>query len=540
MTSAEAPPLNAPARAELSPLADTAMLMDYAGNHPGKLATIIALSTFPGDGFATHAEVINRLNSIQGEDPGWDFTDSRSLPAAYCRKSLAPAGLVEFGTKVSVKGVPVEAVRLTPTGLTEGIMLAGALIPFDATAPEGTSLQEAMGGSQQQRVLGNGEPSRLAMYRTLLDAPRGVVAGVDLQRATGLSQGTASSIVKELDTAGIFSSIERSAPANRLFHLAEPPQSVHNLPIHTRGDTLAIIKAAMQLRAHGKTQATGAEILEMSVLPAGSDPGVAWGVFTRWLRESNNSFLTEQTPHDNIALRTRIAITRTWRPFLRELLRVRQLLAEGAEDAANFRANALAYGQDLVNHPKILATVLARAEAYSRRGSDDWLDHIAGFVPDEGIAAPELHRIATAALGAKITYKKFRKRLGRAATLTITEQQGGGSSGNSISYVTPPPRFAADWTNDAACRGQDPDLFYPEGIGEAAVAQAQAAQRICNGCVVELACLKTALTERVKKFGVSGGVWWDRKHRPGLTPDKRRAALAVRIDAQPKRQDLPA
>jgi WhiB family redox-sensing transcriptional regulator len=518
-----------------------AMLMDYAGNHPGKLATLVALSTFHdetvGPQFATHAEVVNRLNLIQGDEPGWDFTETRSLPAAYCRKSLQPAGLVEYGTKVSVKGTPVEAVRLTPLGLTEGLILAGALIPLDWGAPEGASIQGAMGASQQQRANGGGEPSRIAMYRYLDSSPRGVAAAVDLQHAANISQGTASSVVRELDNAGILSSVERSDPANRTFTLNEPPAGAHHLPKHTRADTRAVIKAALLLQAHGKTQVTGAEILELTMLPAGADRGVAWANFTAWVRGSGSSFLSEQTAHDNIALRTRIAITRNWRPFIHELLRVRQLLTSADEASETFRARTLEFGQKLAQRPKMLAAVLGQAEAYSRRGSDDWLEQVAGIVPDEGVSAPDLHRLVGSALGVRITYKKFRRRIGRIPILTITEQPGGGTSGNTISYVTPPPRFGSNWADEAACRDKDPDIFYPEGThGPVAVAQAERAKDICSTCPVRLPCLKTTLEKPGTKYGVSGGVWWERKPYPELDKEDERNARAVRIDTKPMKR----
>ena len=56
------------------------------------------------------------------------------------------------------------------------------------------------------------------------------------------------------------------------------------------------------------------------------------------------------------------------------------------------------------------------------------------------------------------------------------------------------------WEDDAACRGMNPELFYP-GQGES-VAEARA---VCEECPVRRECLSTALA-RPEMFGVWGGL----------------------------------
>lgn len=51
----------------------------------------------------------------------------------------------------------------------------------------------------------------------------------------------------------------------------------------------------------------------------------------------------------------------------------------------------------------------------------------------------------------------------------------------------------------AACRGVDPDLFFPDR-GESL----EPAKRVCRGCPVQVACLDHALAGN-EKFGVWGG-----------------------------------
>jgi WhiB family redox-sensing transcriptional regulator len=55
------------------------------------------------------------------------------------------------------------------------------------------------------------------------------------------------------------------------------------------------------------------------------------------------------------------------------------------------------------------------------------------------------------------------------------------------------------WRQRAACRGVDPDIFYPVSEEEADEARA-----ICDDCTVREACLEYALTNR-ERDGVWGG-----------------------------------
>lgn len=61
------------------------------------------------------------------------------------------------------------------------------------------------------------------------------------------------------------------------------------------------------------------------------------------------------------------------------------------------------------------------------------------------------------------------------------------------------PRPTPNWRSIGACRGLDPEIFFPEDdAGE------RAAKDVCAGCVVRLACLEYALATR-EKHGVWGG-----------------------------------
>lgn len=65
---------------------------------------------------------------------------------------------------------------------------------------------------------------------------------------------------------------------------------------------------------------------------------------------------------------------------------------------------------------------------------------------------------------------------------------------------------ARNWRDLAACRGADPDLFFPAPAPGTEAARRQAAQAItfCTGCPVRPECLDFAVSTR-QDHGVWGG-----------------------------------
>ncbi|MCZ4096734.1 WhiB family transcriptional regulator [Streptomyces sp. So13.3] len=70
-----------------------------------------------------------------------------------------------------------------------------------------------------------------------------------------------------------------------------------------------------------------------------------------------------------------------------------------------------------------------------------------------------------------------------------------------------------NWRHRAACRAEDPELFFPVGSSGPALLQIQQAKAVCRRCPVREECLSWAL-----EAGQDAGVWG------GLSEDERRAA----------------
>lgn len=65
-----------------------------------------------------------------------------------------------------------------------------------------------------------------------------------------------------------------------------------------------------------------------------------------------------------------------------------------------------------------------------------------------------------------------------------------------------------DWRADAACLGEDPELWFPVGTEGPAQVQAAAAQEICAHCPVAEQCYQLGLALGAKS-GIWGGRWFD-------------------------------
>ena len=79
-----------------------------------------------------------------------------------------------------------------------------------------------------------------------------------------------------------------------------------------------------------------------------------------------------------------------------------------------------------------------------------------------------------------------------------------------------------NWRDHAACRQEDPDLFFPIGSTGPALLQTEQAKAVCSRCPVQEQCLEWAL-ETDQAIGVWGGT--SENERRAL---KRRRAAARR------------
>ena len=61
-----------------------------------------------------------------------------------------------------------------------------------------------------------------------------------------------------------------------------------------------------------------------------------------------------------------------------------------------------------------------------------------------------------------------------------------------------------NWRQQAACRHEDPDLFFPIGTSGPALLQTEQAKAVCRRCPVREPCLRWAM-DTDQSLGVWGG-----------------------------------
>ncbi|WP_405461529.1 WhiB family transcriptional regulator [Streptomyces sp. NBC_00101] len=81
--------------------------------------------------------------------------------------------------------------------------------------------------------------------------------------------------------------------------------------------------------------------------------------------------------------------------------------------------------------------------------------------------------------------------------------------------------MTTDWRTHAACRTEDPDLFFPLGNTGPALVQTDEAKAVCRRCPVTETCLQWALDTN-QDTGVWGGLAED--ERRNLRRRTRRSA----------------
>ena len=81
-----------------------------------------------------------------------------------------------------------------------------------------------------------------------------------------------------------------------------------------------------------------------------------------------------------------------------------------------------------------------------------------------------------------------------------------------------------EWLATARCIGEDPELFFPVGSTDLALAQTERAKRICGRCPVVLECREWSLAT-AQDAGVWGGL--SEEERRDIRRERRRRSASL-------------
>jgi WhiB family transcriptional regulator, redox-sensing transcriptional regulator len=85
----------------------------------------------------------------------------------------------------------------------------------------------------------------------------------------------------------------------------------------------------------------------------------------------------------------------------------------------------------------------------------------------------------------------------------------------------------APWMTEAACRDEDPELFFPVSAKGASTEQIRDATAICRQCGVQAECLRYALVNHVRH-----GIWGGRTEQERLIMTRVRRGHRLRSPGQ--------
>lgn len=496
--------------------------------HPAKLVTLGALALDPAREFSP-GELRNEVNRLQGESPGWQFTHLDSAPFGYCEGPLERAGLVVISRKYA--NGQNRTVRITDYGVTLGLSIVGALLPIAARSRT-PPIQEILSTPYQSSA--GGSMLRIAFYRALLQAGDAGLTTPTLAEYCKAPSTSIARIANELRQRGLITTIDPLNPANRRFSLSAPSERVYRSDTDRR--TAVVLDLLVELQADGASELTGADIQAhiRDRLPD-LDPKEAFSSLTRWVRRrrgGNPGFIQEIiTASGNKPLQ--IALARKSRGVIRELLKVRHLVA--TDDKYRQRTAAAAI-ELLTERPDVIASVLARARSTSRRkaaAEKRWFRHIVDDIPTDGITIRDLFQQVSKRYDVTISYAAFQRSLARNRDIETFPRKAGNPTGHVQAKIY---RFPANWQEQARCKTPTNRKLFSQDEETATPDQIESMKRVCRGCEVRRACLRTGL--EAKGAGIWGGMTTE--ERDALSQKTQQRLLrTIIIEPNLKPQSLP-
>lgn len=469
-----------------------------------KLATLAAMDQTP-DEFLSSVELCKGIDELQGTKVGWSFaTESRTAPFNYCRTTLNPAGLVEYGQKEGVRG-QVRAVRITPLGTEMWPAIAGAYLPWERRNPR-LSLNQVIGFSQS--AFQRGSSIRLDIFQHLLSNPDSSVT--DLKEVTGTSFGTVSNSVTELCSQGLVEAENKYGPEKRRFALDAPSDMAERYFDLMSIDVQRAVRAIEALKQDEVLETDGATIIrKIKDLYPDTDPRAVWRQMMDWMTNHRKapSLLREIDRIDENA-RTRLRVAQAVTRPITELLELRSELVNDPFCRDEYAKRGLAYFRSKARIGEHMKRARRESQALNRRAGTDWEPIFYENVPVEGISLDALCTTIINKTGIRITKKALMKRVNQheeqLRVTTATTQEG----------VVRVPQislkrhtFEPNWMRQAQCRQPkiDRSLFEEQPATPEGKANTKKAIDYCQQCPVRRACLKTAVKDEEQE-GVWGGM----------------------------------
>jgi WhiB family transcriptional regulator, redox-sensing transcriptional regulator len=429
----------------------------FASNLARSLSYLVVTSE-PARGFRV-SDIYNRQDKLQGQHPGLQVDVLyRNMIREICLESLAPDGLIIDVTEEEPDSILTYKANLL--NRLPHMARVGAILDWELQYPEYRA-SDLIGVSR--RTSQTMATNSLTVYEALLDSATNNASLTTVQKQTGLAKDDAHRTLNNLVRFGTVQKASQFNLADRTLQLipGQSPVSKMSAPTKAIYETVADLT-----RLHGPIQMNGQELVRhvRKQHPDVDEEAISYILTDRPLRcaiyEDREQFGRYRTAY---------RLAPAPRPAIADLILRRRRLREDPE----FVKAAAGRAAEILGNPDAVAFLMAKAA--SRRG--EWHFKL-------GSIDPKAHT---------------RWRLG---SLTLTS-------------------FNEKWRDQALCRNEDPEIFFPIGEEGPSASVIDRAKALCLGCPVMDDCLQWSL-DTGQQFGVSGG----------MTPRERRHFKRVRVMAK--------
>jgi len=416
---------------------------------PTELASLAILASMPNEQ-VTFSEWRAAVNKAQGDEPGWLLDDSSRRTFRDHLTGLFLSGYVEFGDSK-------KPLLISPTdaGLSGGLALAGTMLELEAQ--QAFSAHQVFGSKPRMTDGAHSTTSRLEFLSYLSRKIGEPVSLHGASRDLSMPVAVTRYFIAALEEDGIVQVFNKSNPADRLLRFVKPkPRTVGpRVPIYSPAITAAY-DIATKCRERRQYTIDGQSFIdEITERYRHLDATRVWSKVVRDTPSFIQFVDSGRFGKDTNTMHT-VELTDEYKDVIPVLVDSIEALLYNPV----FRKIAAARALEIAHDTQALAYIFAKGRAITDKSAD-----------------------------AHETYALRAKSL-----------QTGSLGGASIKRRL---TFDGSWVQDAACRDEDPELFFvPDEDEELTTEELQmyedreaAARAICAQCPVDLQCLKTAVEE---------------------------------------------
>ena len=442
--------------------------INWAANHPAKMLILLAMARYPARYF-TGTELLKESNKAQEGEPGRALGQGRDL-IDYCEASFVSAELVQAMPANKRKE---SLFRIAQNGSEWAAPFFGALLDLELESD--FSSQMLLGRTNSCST----HPMRSPLLRTSIlthvyrtqPAP---LALADLYPAIDRNKEGVRSGFWGLVADGLLRVRYKTNPEHRMVKLIEPgPERLKHYASLQRTEVREVQDVVVQLCREGLSQLRGDTLLneiQRRKPTLALERGNLWAIVTSTActEAGWTKFIDADRFGPNPNTKNHIEIAPEHHRQVAQLVNT----IEAVRSSPRFRKLATAQAFKIIQEPAVVAYLANKGYVNSHNSSSRHKE----------VARTNMAYLQEKLLGWVSLREQLRTNMGK------------------------------QWVARAACRKEDPEIFY--GVGNTLLPEeARRAQEVCDTCEVWIPCLKWAV-DSGEGFGMWGGMTEVERRQP--------------------------